>query len=343
MKPYHTLIGLLYYTVRTFVVSMCVATAHSAFAQPSTEDVLNLAVTTMSPPIQYRLSLEGGGVEDRFLYQKRLEDGSIASRIEYSAAISDFVTLLYKDSAFTYFPREGVAIDLGYQINSVKQQAENLSTAIASAIADGIRSEARFIESILVDNADCYQIEIPYYPRGDKAGVVPGENRDTTQSTMPSVTRVVIEKQMSTVREITMISHDNTILSSRKFREVKTSADLPNEIFQVPNGVKIVVPASNEEYGKALSLALIKDQPDRLVPKLPPRASVPIQPPARVEVTRDDARRLIENNFAEAGKRTGAPAAIQQRHPGRAVITVCIIAVLIVSGLFILARRRRNF
>lgn len=327
----------------TIVVTLLCAPLHHAAAQESAEDVLDKCMAVMGPPIQYRLQFRG---LESLVQQKVLPDGSFASRIEFSAAKANFVYMVSGQECYVMHPDENHAMDVQFRYDQYKDQATGLASAIRSAIEDRVPGSAEIKGIVDRDGKQCLHIESDVSPEI----TAPTEKNVLFGTTeVPAGHRFLIEKETCVLVKIEALSEAGSSIAAATFGDVKSQADLPDDLFTVPDGFRVDKPKSSQEQMEMIqaihrelkSRNEVQPEPPSVVPKSRPPQFKPLP------VEKDPKTGRIIWNVPRPPRRTrdAAPADSLQRAPTSPVFRAFLwFNVLLFVGVvaWFLVRKARS-
>lgn len=292
---------------------------------PSAAEVLAKSKAAMSQPLKYRLST--GGAE-MVVYQKMMPDGTPASLLDMSRPIKK-ITITRGDGSYDLFMEQRIAIDMGAILGVAKTQAK----AIISELGHRPGSTDRLTGTARRDGEDCYVIEssLSKEARDSLSGMTPAGSG----SSLPAMTRQLINRRTWLVVETETISADGAPLSTVQYKDITPQPDLTDEFFTIPANFEVKKPASPAQYVNLLARLLSGQLPpgqdgfQPLAPMLPTAAAPPKKAPE------------IYNAFmpgqASEGMGRARPTPIG---PLRRVVVVASLVLPPIILLVVLATRR---
>lgn len=274
MKPRLLIVGML------IVGSIGAATGRSILGadappQPSAREVLERAREAMTPPVQYRMSIQGS---ESIVSQKVIGEQGVAVRTETIAPGSAQYSLVLGGDMY----RWTAGSDRGFRLTGLlggmltPALAATHGATHATSQAPDAAATVTFVEPTTIDGEECLVVE-EVFP----VGII-----DTLLANLPvggpipRGTRSVIGKRSGRFVETTQLwRSDKEPPMVMRYGDIMPNADLANDLFLPPDGVTFKTVGSLEEYAE-----LEKERVLESVKDLRPwEAEPPVEYPLRRE------------------------------------------------------------
>ena len=223
-------------------VALCLTIAFAIDIQAdelSAEEIMAKSQIAMSQPIRYTSVSADGSEMD--VYRKSLPDGLTAMLTNSLSTKS--ISITYGKKNYRIFLEHQIAIDM----SNIRQNVSNKAASLNSGMEDVIHKKSYKIVGIVMHkNKDCYEIQETVTPEFKKAvwDKIPDNMRDQ----FPAKCRFLIDKENFLVQVRETLTESGTTLSKMEYTDIRPQPDLSDDFFQLPPGLEVLSPQSNEEY-----------------------------------------------------------------------------------------------
>ncbi len=228
-------------TSRWFQSLLIFALASQVCFGQTAQEIMERSNQAMDAPIKYRLNTNGKRCT---VFQKRLDDGSIALRMEFGSS-SSLVRVESKAGSFEIYPKSKSVIDVGFMQSSSNSQISEI-VGLAGGSVSTSDGALELISEVEFEGKQCWQL----------SQTMPDDSRELATKSMPKAAQVktakekryYIEKQSYKLICVESNSKSGQGIAQLKMDMIERPDEISSDLFLPPADFEMQKPQSIVEY-----------------------------------------------------------------------------------------------
>jgi len=230
------------------VVHISATLCFSAYSMPdeglSSTEVIEFCRQSMEPPLAMVVSRNG---VNSLVYQKRLEGGVVAQRIEHIGT-SGLVQISSGDQSFDLFPESKIALDSSIFRRHIKSTVGTILSESLEDLSPPLSNVTHSVTESEYSGSSCWVVTSNVSNKLLES--IAKRNAGQGMSSMPSEHRYFVSKLTGMMLYSELRTANGRTLAEVSYTDIRKDQDLSDELFSVPVSWTVITPVSQDEYLK---------------------------------------------------------------------------------------------